>query len=176
MSDLPPLPAEGHVCATCPLRYPDTGLADALLIIDQVPGRTAIVARAVPEPALRTRPEPGTWSALEYVCHLRDVYMTSTIRLHRVRTEDHPVFEPMLNELRARRFGYRTLDLDAVLLELGAAVAGFHYETGRMPEQGWERTGSRLPGEQRTALWLVRHAAHEGLHHVHDIAARVPTG
>ena len=31
------------------------------------------------------------------------------------------------------------------------------------------RTATRLPGEQRTLLWLVRQAAHEGIHHLGDI-------
>lgn len=172
MSDLPPWPAEDHICPDCRFDYPATDVPDALRIVDGIPEQTAHAAHALPEPAVRTRPVPDTWSALEYVCHLRDVYMTSTIRLHRVRTEDRPTFEPMLNELRARRFGYHTLDLDAVLRELTAAAAGFRYEAGRMPEPGWPRTGVRRPGEERTARWLVRHAAHEGVHHVQDIRAQ----
>jgi len=56
--------------------------------------------------------------------------MTSTIRLHRTRTEHEPALEPMYNELRGARFGYNTLDLAAVLDELAAAVAGFLDEVG----------------------------------------------
>ena len=108
---------------------------------------------------------------VEYVCHLRDVYASSTIRLHRVRTEDDPVLEPMLNDLRARRFRYHDRDLHAMLDELAAVVAGFLDETWRVAGRDWERTATRLPGERRTARWLVRHAAHEGMHHMRDIAA-----
>jgi hypothetical protein len=108
---------------------------------------------------------------LEYLCHLRDVYATSTIRLHRVRTEDSPVLEPMLNDLRARRFRYGERDPVAVLDELGAAVAGFLDETRRVTGPDWDRTATRLPGERRTARWLVRHAAHEGVHHLRDVDA-----
>jgi uncharacterized damage-inducible protein DinB len=136
-----------------------------------VPARTRAAALAVPEPAVRRQPSPGTWSVLEYVCHLRDVYVSSTIRLHRTRTEDVPVLEPMLNDLRARRFRYNELDLGAVLDELTAAVAGFLDESRRVAGSDWERTATRLPGERRTARWLVRHAAHEGVHHLGDIAA-----
>ncbi|MFJ7217902.1 DinB family protein [Amycolatopsis sp. NPDC098790] len=55
---------------------------------------------------LRRRPAPGRWSALECLVHLRDVCVTYTIRVHRARTEDRPVLEPLLNDLRARRFRY----------------------------------------------------------------------
>jgi hypothetical protein len=167
---LPPLPEEDHHCPACRYSYAATSVAAALALIESVPSRAAELSADLGEPAVRTRPEPGTWSALEYVCHLRDVYMTSTIRLHRVRTEDRPALEPMLNELRARRFGYRGLRLDAVLDELTASADGFRYEVGKVSADGWYRVGMRQPGEYRTALWLVRHAAHEGIHHLADIA------
>jgi hypothetical protein len=86
-----------------------------------------------------------------------------------VRTEDRPQLEPMLNDLRARRFRYNERDLAPVLAELADAAAGFVDEVDRVRPGGWGRTATRLPGEERTALWLVRHAAHEGLHHVGDI-------
>jgi hypothetical protein len=164
---LPPLPGERHVCGTCRFGYADTDAAGARGIVGAVPGRTRAAALAARDP--RLRPRPGTWSVLEYVCHLRDVYVSSTIRVYRVRTEDRPQLEPMLNDLRARRFRYNERDLAPVLAELADTAAGFLDEVDRVRPRGWGRTATRLPGEERTALWLVRHAAHEGLHHVSDI-------
>ncbi|WP_197498878.1 DinB family protein, partial [Mycobacterium sp. E3298] len=60
-------------------------------------------------------------------------------------------------------------DIDATLAELAAAVAGFLDEVARAKGQDWDRTGTRLPGERRTARWLVRQAMHEGVHHLGDI-------
>lgn len=156
------------MCGECGFSYAALSADAARAVIAAVPGRVRTAALAVSEP--RRRPEPATWSVLEYACHLRDVYATSTIRLHRVRTEESPVLEPMLNDLRARRFRYNTLDLDPVLNELSGTVAGFLDEMGRVSGDGWARGATRLPGERRTALWLVRHAAHEGVHHLGDIA------
>ncbi|MEO9199860.1 MAG: DinB family protein [Antricoccus sp.] len=133
---------------------------------------------SVPLAARRMRPASERWSVIEYVCHLRDVYATYTIRLHRARTEDRPVLEPMLNDLRARRFRYNERDVDAVLDELEAAAAGFCDEVARNRPDQWDRLVSRLPGEDRTARWLVRQAMHEGQHHLADIritAAEVTT-
>jgi hypothetical protein len=85
------------------------------------------------------------------------------------RTEDRPSVEPMYNELRARRFRYNERDRGAVLDELQAVALGFCDEIAHVRQQDWERTATRLPGEQRTARWLVRQAMHEGVHHVADI-------
>jgi hypothetical protein len=95
--------------------------------------------------------------------------MTFTIRLHRTRYEDRPALEPMFNDLRARRFRYNECDLAAVLDELAAAALGFGEEVASMEEQDWDGVATRLPGEQRTARWLVRQAMHEGVHHLGDI-------
>jgi hypothetical protein len=109
------------------------------------------------------------WSVLEYAAHVRDVYATFLIRLHRARTEDHPTLDPMFGDLRAERLRYNDLAADAVLHELALAVAGFCDEVADTGDDEWGRRVRRLPGEDRTALWLVRHAMHEGVHHVRDI-------
>lgn len=150
----------------------------AVGVIRELPAAVQETVRSVPVQAHRVRPEPDRWSVTEYVCHLRDVYITYTIRLHRARTEDLPVLEPMLNDLRVRRFRYNERDVDAVLDELGAAAAGFCEEVAHTRPEHWHRLVTRLPGEVRTARWLVRQAMHEGRHHLDDVrdtAAAVTT-
>jgi len=167
--NLPPLPAEDHDCPSCGIRYADLTVDAAIGIVEGVPDAAAAALAEVPARRVRVSPDPGTWSPVEYLCHLRDVAATSTIRLHRARTEERPVLEPMLNDLRARRFRYVDADPAAVLAELGRMVAGLGDEIARVRVDGWERAVTRLPGEERTARWLVRHAAHEGRHHVDDL-------
>jgi len=170
---VPPLQAEDHVCAACQVAYAEVTVEQAVEQIASVPDDVRTAVAAIDEDArpgvLRQRPEPTTWSVTEYACHLRDVYVAYTIRLHRARTEDRPVLEPMLNDLRVRRFRYNERDLVAVLDELAAAAAGFCEEVRRNRDEQWDRTVTRLPGEERTARWLVRQALHEGLHHLADI-------
>lgn len=165
--EVPPLPGEDHHCPGCGFSYAALDVDGARAVIAGVPGRTRAAALAVPDP--RRRLAPSRWSALEYVCHLRDVYVSSTIRLYRVRTEDRPSLEPMLNDLRTTRFRHNEMSLPAVLDELGLTVLGFLDEVDRVRPDGWTRTATRLPGEERTAMWFVRHAAHEGVHHIGDI-------
>ncbi|ORV09993.1 DinB family protein [Mycobacterium celatum] len=166
---LPPLAAEDHVCADCAVAYREITIEHAVEVIGAVAAAVRGSLSGIPPEALRQRPRPHVWSITEYVCHLRDVYLTYTIRLHRTRTEDQPVLEPMLNDLRARRFRYNERDVEAVLDELAATTVGFCEEISRTGQDGWDRTATRLPGEQRTARWLVRQAMHEGVHHLADI-------
>jgi hypothetical protein len=168
----PPFPAPDHCCGGCGFDYAAGSLDDALAGIAAVPASVRAALATVPPVRRHGRPAPGVWSVAEYVCHLRDVFVASTIRLYRTRTEDRPVLEPMLNDLRAARFRYDERDLVAVLDELDAAVAGLADETVRFGPGDWARTATRLPGEERSADWLVRHALHEGVHHVQDIRPR----
>jgi DinB superfamily len=170
---VPPLQAEDHVCAGCAMAYAEVSVEQAVrqiaLVPDQVRRAVAAADASARPEVLRRRPDPTTWSVTEYTCHVRDVYVTYTIRLHRARTEDGPVLEPMLNDLRVRRFRYNERDLAAVLDELAAAATGLCEEAARNHGEQWDRTVTRLPGEERTARWLVRQALHEGLHHIADI-------
>ncbi|MCD2197870.1 DinB family protein [Actinomycetospora endophytica] len=168
---VPPLAGEDHHCATCPMDFPTTGLDDVRAIVTSVPGRARELLAAHPEDAWRAPGADGSWSAAEYLCHVRDVYAVFTIRLHRARTEDDPPLEPMLNDLRARRFGYAHAELRPVVDQLEAHVGGFLAELDRLDEPARDRPVHRYPGERRSALWLARQAAHEGRHHLHDIVS-----
>jgi hypothetical protein len=166
---VPPLPPEDHRCDECGFDYATLDVQRAVGAIREVPDAVRAAVDAVPGQALQQRPREGMWSVTEYVCHLRDVYVSYTIRLHRARTEDRPVLEPMLNDLRARRFRYNSRDVRPVLDELADAARGCCDEAGRVTAAGWDRVVTRLPGEERTARWLVRQAAHEGVHHLRDL-------
>jgi DinB superfamily len=166
---LPPLAAEDHVCDACGLAYADLSIADAVAELRQLPDAVRAAVDAVPADLRRLRPAPEVWSVTEYACHLRDVFVGFTIRLRRARTEDEPVVDPMFGDLRAVRFRYADADLGAVLDEIGRAAAGFRDEIGDTRREEWTRTIRRLPGEVRTATWIVRQATHEGRHHVRDI-------
>jgi LmbE family N-acetylglucosaminyl deacetylase len=167
---LPPWAGEHYVCPDCMLDYQTLDVGAAMGLIRQTPSEVRAMIEAVPSEKLRRRPGPGVWSVAEYACHLRDVYVAYTIRLYRARTEDQPGLEPMLNDLRAQRFRYNDADIEAVLNELRAAVDGCLDEATKFRLTDWQRVVMRRAGEQRTAMWLIRQAAHEGRHHLRDIA------
>ena len=167
MSGLPILAEEGHVCVSCGLAYEDVAVGD-------IPDRLRVVTTEIRElisgltaAQLTRRPDEQTWSALEYLCHVRDVYVASTIRLYRARKESTPQIEPVFNDLRVLRFRYNEADVHGVLHEMGLALGGLIDEMGHTSD--WDRTFTRQPGEERTAGWLVRQALHEAMHHGADM-------
>jgi hypothetical protein len=166
---IPPLVPEDFACEACGFSYAGTPIPAAVDIIGAAPVAARTLVAAVSDDVLRRRPASGGWSILEYLCHLRDVYITYTIRLHRARTEDRPVVEPMLNDLRARRFRYNESTVAGVLEELASTAAGCREEIARIGPADWGRSVTRLPGEHRTTRWLVRQAAHESAHHLRDM-------
>jgi hypothetical protein len=167
VTGLPPLVAEDFACDSCGFVFPDCAVATVSTRLPVIAADVRSLIEGVERDRLSAKPDADTWSAIEYLCHLRDLYEVSTIRLYRVRTEDRPQLEPMYNDLRAIRFRYTHRDAAAVLDELDAAVAGCCDEIARVAD--WERTMARLPGEQRTARWLARAAVHEGVHHLRDL-------
>lgn len=170
---LPPLAAEDFFCASCRLTYTEVTVELALEAIALLPAAVREVVAATPRTFLHLRADTRLWSVTEYICHLRDVYATYTIRLHRAITEDEPVLEPMFNDLRALRFRYNGLDPSAVLRELEANAAGFREEAALVSDHDWSRRVTRRPGESRSARWLARQVMHEGTHHLTDIRGTI---
>lgn len=166
---IPPLVPEDHVCASCGLSYPETDIGAAAHLIGSLPARYRRSIDGLSATELRRRPEPTTWSITEYLCHVRDVFDVYAGRITKTLTQEHPVLEPMHNDRRAEQGHYNDQDVAEVLDALTeGAVALETLITSIAPEQ-FHRTATRLPGEQRTLLWLIRQAAHEGIHHLGDI-------
>jgi DinB superfamily len=165
---LPPLAGEDYSCPVCEFDYASCIPEHAAAIAKQIPEHAATEISRTPTSLLKVRPDRDTWSVIEYLAHIRDVYASYAIRLFRTRSELRPALEPMLNDLRAKRFRYVELAPDALLVELRFNVLGFLDEVARTTD--WDRVATRLPSELRTARWMVRQAAHEGIHHLRDIA------
>ena len=68
---IPPLVAEDHVCASCGLSYPETDIGAAADLLGSLPARYRRSIDGLSAATLRRRPEPGTWSITEYLCHKR---------------------------------------------------------------------------------------------------------
>jgi len=84
------------------------------------------------EKALRRRPEPDVWSALEYACHVRDVMLAQRERLFLAVIEDCPSFAPIYPDRRTALANYAT--------ELGPAPAS-------EPPIGLDPASTTIPAE-----------------------------
>jgi S-DNA-T family DNA segregation ATPase FtsK/SpoIIIE len=71
---------------------------------------------------LRTRPAEGVWSALEYACHVRDVFLVQRDRLYTALVEDTPTFTPMYRDQRVTLARYNAQDPEEVAEQLATAA------------------------------------------------------
>ena len=166
---LPPLAGPDHVCEACALRYPEITAALAVALIRAAPAAYRGTFAGVPEAVVRRRPDPATWSMVEYLGHVRDVVVVFAERIERARTEDRPTFPPLGNDDRAVRLRYNEADVEATLEELATGAARLTGLIESLGDDDWARTATRRPGEERDVRWMVRQAAHECCHHRADI-------
>ena len=120
---------------------------------------------------LRAHPVEGTWSALEYACHMRDVLSVQRHRVTKALVEDDYTPTPMDRDGRVARDGYNEQDAAVVLTDLTAnAIALADTFDALTPEQ-WARTMTyNYPvREVRTIEWVAVHTLHEGKHHLLDV-------
>ena len=135
---------------------------DVLLVSDCPTSRDA---------ALRTRPEAGVWSALEYACHVRDVFLMQRERLYTALVEDKPSFVPMYRDERPTLARYNDQAPEDVVAQLTMA-AHLLAQSFRMlaPAQLERLCIYNFPEPaERPLLWVGRHCVHEGEHHLHDV-------
>ena len=120
---------------------------------------------------LRARPEPDTWSALEYAAHMRDVVALWGWALHRTLSDDTPELpaaDPGLPNRVAAEADYNRQDPATVERELSANAERMARKVGTVSAEQWLRT-ARFGEVEINPLWIVRKVAHEGHHHLLDI-------
>jgi hypothetical protein len=117
------------------------------------------------------RPSPGTWSPLEYACHVRDVHRVFAERVELVLTQDGPRFDNWDQDATAVASRYAEQDparVDAELVEAAGHVAGLY---AAVPPGSAGRRGTRSNGSEFTVETLAVYHLHDVLHHVHDVGA-----
>ena len=115
------------------------------------------------------RPEPGTWSPLEYACHVRDVCRVFLRRLNLMLEEDDPTFDNWDQDKTANDDSYAEQDPATVsreLLEAGEAMAS---GLDAVPDDAWDRQGRRSDGATFTIESFARYLLHDVVHHGWDV-------
>lgn len=121
------------------------------------------------EVVVRARPSAGSWSALEYAAHVRDVLGEFDRRVALTLSEDSPVFGWWDHEAAVVDEAYNAQDPAVVVAELGQRAEALADTLAAVPEDGWDRAATRRDGELFTVAGLGRFALHEGSHHLLDI-------
>jgi hypothetical protein len=124
---------------------------------------------------VRTRPAPEVWSALEYACHVRDVFDSQRQRIDQALVEDVPTFVRMGDgrgrEQMAIDDRYNDQDPTTVADQLAANAEVLAATCESLTDEQWLRTGIYNFPEptERDMRGLARHTIHEGHHHLLDI-------
>jgi DinB superfamily len=168
-------PVDG-VCDECGFDY--DGLSDTE-VVEALRGfgrrYRAPLSRGLPNESLddllRAHPLPGVWSALEYACHVRDVFAVQHERLQLALREDLPTYQSMGREERVVAERYNEQDpavvADALAANAEALAAAFEALTpAQRSRRGWYQYPEPT---ERDLAWLGRHTVHEGRHHLLDI-------
>ena len=121
-----------------------------------------------PDAVFRRRPDPSTWSALEYTAHVADRLDHLGPAIRRIVYEDRPSIDVFDGDARVTQKGYNALDRTEVLGWLDLASDELASVLADVPADDWTRTGM-VAGAERDALAMARDGVHEGSHHLRDV-------
>jgi hypothetical protein len=174
-----PAPTPGIIgtidrCDQCDFDYDSLERADVPRVLASIGDefRRALSARAMHE-ALRRRPRPEVWSALEYACHVRDVFLWQRDRLYLALVEDRPRFVRMYRDERAVLAHYNQQDPQVVANQVVVAAQLIAQAFADLEGGAWERrfVYNWPTPQERNVAWLGVHTVHEGRHHLQDFRA-----
>lgn len=119
----------------------------------------------------RVRPADNVWSPLEYACHVRDVHRLFGGRLHRMLTEDDPLFADWDQDAAAVEGRYADQDPAVVAGQIEEETARVAQQYAAVSGAEWERPGRRSNGSVFTVATLGRYHLHDVVHHLHDVGS-----
>jgi hypothetical protein len=122
-----------------------------------------------PAAEVRARPAPEQWSALEYGCHVRDVFRRFDERLHLMLREVDPLFPNWDQDVTALDDDYAGQEPAVVADELREAGLQIADSFASVGSDEWHRTGARSDGARFTVATLARYFVHDPIHHLYDV-------
>lgn len=153
---------------------PECGFDATTLAATDVAGRVresvAGYRAALARDAAAVRPDPSTWSPLEYSCHVRDVHRLYTYRLGLMLDQDDPLFPNWDQDVTAVEDRYDEQQPAVVADELAEASEAMATAYDGLSEAQWQRTGRRSDGANFTVDSFARYFLHDIVHHLHDIS------
>lgn len=120
-------------------------------------------------PDVRIRPSDDVWSALEYACHVRDVFRLYDRRLEMMLEQDDPEYPNWDQDAAAVEGRYGDEDPGRVAEEIDTAAAGLARRFDTVAGDQWKRQGRRSDGAVFTIESFARYMIHDPEHHLHDV-------
>jgi hypothetical protein len=144
--------------------------AEILKVLRAAPVVARALTQDVPDAALRRRPAPGEWAAVEVIAHIADVDERAHARVVRMLAEDIPYLPAYNQDELAERSRY---------LERVPAAELDRYDRSRerhlalltsLPESAWQRRGIHEAAGEMTVAMYELHVGAEDVDHLAQIA------
>jgi hypothetical protein len=115
------------------------------------------------------RPDASTWSALEYTCHVRDVFRRFSDRVALMLSEEDPLFENWDQDVTAVEDAYDDQDPISVVADLALAAEAIASQLDQVAGDAWQRPGRRSDGAHFRVETIAPYMLHDASHHVWDV-------
>jgi hypothetical protein len=155
-------------CTDCGIDEESISVSDAVSAIRTFPRRYREALARFPPDALRQRPDPESWSALEHAARARDVLQQLAAALPRVLEDPGVRFAAFDTDESAARSREPASDPELVQAGIESASEALADRADSTPWKAWEREFT-AGADTHPASWIVAHAAHEGSHHLREI-------
>jgi DinB superfamily len=147
----------------------DTASFPRELVGELIRANAAEWTELLEHPQVRTRPSDDRWSALEYACHVRDVFLLYDQRLEMMLEQDDPSYPNWDQDKTAVEDDYASADPATVAAEIRDAGEALATRFDSVSGDGWARTGNRSDGARFTVETFARYLVHDPIHHVMDV-------
>jgi S-DNA-T family DNA segregation ATPase FtsK/SpoIIIE len=158
-------------CDECGFTYERLAIAEAPSALRLGGERLAEDLFSGDDASIHSRPDPSTWSVIEYSCHVRDVLLVQRERILLALVEETPRFVPMYREQRVAAAGYHTESATEVSQELSVVTNLVAKVVAVLDSRQLARTCVYNVPEPRVRnlAWVVRRSVHEVVHHEMDV-------
>lgn len=158
-----------ELCGECGYEVRDFDVTSMPELLRTTAAEWVEILESTPEDRLRQRPRSDRWAALEYACHVRDVFSIYNYRLGLMLNEDGPHYPNWNQDETAVEKDYGAADPAEVVEELAAAAEALARHFAMVQDDDWERTGFRSDGAAFTIETFARYLLHDPRHHLWDV-------
>ena len=155
-------------CEVCGIDEDAISIHDGVDALRSFPGRYRRAVDGLTDAQLRERPSADVWSVLEYLVHVREVFDLIGMGLVLVLEQPGITFPMFDAGDSAETRPDWVMDRDLALTGIDHAVAVLLDTADGVTSEAWTRPFT-IGTEAHDAGWNVRHAAHEGAHHLRDL-------
>ena len=159
---------EDH-CAECGYDGRDLEMDEVSSQLRRIPEQVRTLTHSAPDAALRRRPDPSTWSAIEYLGHLRDLMAWHRFLIEQGVEVDRPTVPPVDPDASVASAGYADADLDDLQGQFTRRVERLCARIDSLEPAQTTRVIEWYGGREIDVQLVARSALHEGLHHIGDL-------